>query len=105
MIKGDIVLVPFPFTDLSGNKTRPALILINSALDVTVAFISSQPYNPEITDILLQPDSVSGLKRISVIRLNKIATIDKNLVLGKLGELRQHEVQLLNNNLRHLFAV
>ena len=42
MEKGDIILIPFPFTDLKGNKNRPALILINSELDITLAFISTQ---------------------------------------------------------------
>jgi mRNA interferase MazF len=42
MNKGDIVLVPFPFTDLTGNKYRPALILIESEEEVTVCFITTQ---------------------------------------------------------------
>jgi len=42
MKKGDIVLIPFPFTDLSGSKNRPALILHGNEQDVTVAFISSE---------------------------------------------------------------
>lgn len=42
MKKGNLVLIPFPYTDLTGLKNRPALILINSENDVTVAFISSQ---------------------------------------------------------------
>jgi len=41
MKKGDIILVPFPFTDLSGSKNRPALVIADSELDVTVAFIST----------------------------------------------------------------
>jgi mRNA interferase MazF len=41
MTKGDIVLIPFPFTDLTGNKLRPAVILIKAASDITVCFIST----------------------------------------------------------------
>ena len=60
MAKGDIVLITFPFTDLSGSKLRPALILTESELDVTVSFITTQIGWREVTDILLKPTSVAG---------------------------------------------
>ena len=41
MKKGDIVLIPFPFTDLTGNKNRPALVLVESEEDITVCFITT----------------------------------------------------------------
>jgi mRNA interferase MazF len=100
MKKGDIILVPFPFTDFSGSKNRPALILAESELDVTVAFISTQIQWKEETDILLQPDSENGLKKESLIRLSKFATIDKDLVLGRLGCLDNASVKLVNKNLK-----
>jgi mRNA interferase MazF len=42
MVKGDIVLITFPFTDLSGSKLRPTIVLTDSELDVTVCFITTQ---------------------------------------------------------------
>ncbi len=44
MEKGDIVLIPFSFTDLTGNKNRPAIILISGAEDVTVCLVTTQTH-------------------------------------------------------------
>lgn len=62
MIKGDIVLITFPFTDLSGSKLRPA-ILATTYLDLTVCFITTQTQWQEITDVLLLSNFVNGLKK------------------------------------------
>ena len=89
---GTIVLIPFPFTDLSSSKLRPALIVSkkNNSEDIIVAFISSN-INEKGNGIFLdQKDAVfeaSGLKNSSVIRLDKIATLDKKIILGELGSL------------------
>jgi mRNA interferase MazF len=99
MKKGDIVLIPFPFTDLTGNKTRPAVVLIESEEDVTVCFITSQLNYRYEYDILIQPATLNGLKKPSIIRLSKLATIDKELVIGLLGNLDDHYLDLINKTL------
>ena len=99
MEKGDIILIPFPFTDLSGSKNRPALVLVSGEMDITLAFISTQLKWKEDTDILLKPTKENGLKTDSIIRLAKLATIDKELAIGKLGRIDSKTLKHANKNL------
>ena len=105
MTKGDIVLVTFPFTDLKGSKLRPAVILTKTALDVTVCFITSQICWQESTDVLLMPSLKSGIRKQSLIRTNKIATIDKSLAKGLMGTLDSNEIQEFNQKLKLLLQL
>ena len=105
MKQGDLVLVPFPFTDLSGSKIRPALVLLTGSLDVTLAFISTQLHWQDPTDLLLYPTALNSLKKASLIRLSKLATIDSTLVQGRLGELSANELKQVHQHLRILFQL
>ena len=105
MTKGDIILIPFPFTDLSGNKLRPAVVLIAGQIDLTVCFITTQSKWQEPTDIQIKPSSSTGIKKDSVIRVSKIATIDKTLALGLLGNLDNQLLADINKNLKQLFQL
>ena len=87
MTKGDLVLVPFPFTDLSGRKLRPALLLYCDESDVLCAFITSNTSNHKQFDLILTPEASNGLKVQSVLRLSKIACLAREIVIGKLGRL------------------
>lgn len=102
MKKGDIVLLSFPFTDLKGKKVRPALILVVSELDVIVAFITTQLKWQNQFDLQLESDDLNGLKKTSLLRLSKITTLDKELILGKLGELDQICINQININILNL---
>lgn len=105
MAKGDIVLITFPFTDLSGSKLRPAVVLADTALDLTACFITTQIVWQEPTDVLLMPNAINGLRKQSLIRTSKIATLDRILAKGLLGRLSQQELANLNIKLKMLLQL
>ncbi len=106
MTKGKIVLTSFPFTDLSGSKRRPALIVSkeNSREDVIVAFITSRLYKESETDLLINnehPDfAKTGLKVPSLIRLSKLATLEKALIVGEIGYCGDNLLVQINSKLK-----
>ena len=100
--RGTIVLVPFPFTDLTGAKVRPALIISTSLPgdDVVVLFISSKRVAIGKFDVLVEPTKQNGLKITSVIKSSKIATLDKKMILGELGSLESKTMSQVAKKLR-----
>lgn len=105
MLKGDLILIPFPFTDFIGEKLRPALVLYTNDLDVTVAFITSEIKWSTANDLKIEPTKLNGLKTSSLIRLSKIATLDKELVLGKMGNLSTDNIEKVNRKLKEIFQL
>lgn len=95
MTKGKVVLVPFPFDDLTANKVRPAVCLtdpIGPHRHVVMAFISSQrPLDSNTTDVFLDPRRddfrATGLRVASVLRLHRLVTLTAGLIQRELGEL------------------
>ena len=74
-------------------------------MDITLAFISTQLNWKEETDILLKPTKNNGLKKESLVRLAKLATIDKNLALGRIGRMDANDLKQVNINLIKLFKL
>ena len=107
-LKGKIVLIPFPFTDLSSKKLRPCLVIYEGEYDVIVCPISSKinKYNPE-TSVLVDENhpeyELTGLKVSSIIILNKVATIHKFLIYGILGELGEELKEEVNKKLNNIY--
>ena len=107
-MKAKIVLVHFPFTDLSGSKLRPALVIHEGEHDVIVAFISSRiPSQLQESDLLFTIDHPAfwstGLKISSVIKFDKIATLSKTLIEGEIGEVLPGLADECNNIMHHIF--
>lgn len=105
--KWDIVLVPFPFTDLSGSKVRPAVIISNSSNtdDILVIFISSSEKKPKKFDVLVKLSSQNGLKVHSVIKCSKIATLERKVILGQLGQLEKQYQKIVTKKLKEVLGL
>lgn len=87
---GSIVLTRFPFTNLSGGKVRPALVISRDNArrsDIVLAFITSNPQAAALPDsVPIQPAPANGLKVPSIVRFDKIVTLETQVIAGKLGE-------------------
>lgn len=106
--KGGVVLIPFPFTNLSGQKVRPAVVISESAEgdDVIVIFISSK-ISEKIRkfDIIIKPDKDNGLKTTSLIKCSKIATLDIKVILRKIGFLDKQYQNQVDAKLKNILSL
>lgn len=105
----DLILVPFPFTDLTAAKRRPALVVspddYNAATgDVVIAFVTSRlGQDPRPGDHRIALWRESGLPKPSTLRM-KLATVDSGIVRKRIGELATGERDEVREKLREFFA-
>jgi len=111
MTKGKVVLVPFPFDDLSTSKVRPAVCRTDPFgpyRHVVLAFVTSRlPSQPAATDVILReedPDfGQTGLKVSSALRLHRVITVSTSLIQRELGALSSERQAEVDERLRRLF--
>ena len=102
---GDLVLVPFPFTDQTTAKKRPAVIVSSSDYhrdrpDVIVMAVTSQPPSgSRLGEVVVAHWREAGLLKPSVIKPVP-ATMERGLIIRKLGRLADEELELLRGALR-----
>jgi PemK-like, MazF-like toxin of type II toxin-antitoxin system len=112
-IKGKVVLVPFPFDDLSSTKLRPAVCLTDSIgphQHVVVAFITSRPVESRLfTDVVLSandPDfATTGLRLDSVLRLHRLVTLTAMIFQRELGFLPERILSQVEITINALFRL
>ena len=94
-VKGDVVVVPFPFSDLTQNKRRPALVVaVLQGDDVILCQITTQVRDDPYAIELIDSDFAMGsLRQASHIRPSRIFTADANIVLYRVGALRPAKMQ------------
>jgi mRNA interferase MazF len=92
-IRGDVVVIPFPFSDLSGSKRRPAFVLADlPGDDIILCQITSQHTKDSFAVTLTGADFQNGsLPADSYIRPSRIFTADKSIIIKKAGTVSRYK--------------
>jgi len=104
--RGEIVLIPVPFSDLSSVKRRPVLVISNTrhnhtSSDIIVAAITSNMQQNGIT--IETKDLLEGeLPKKSLIRCDKIYTLEQRIVIKQLGIISEN---VLNNVIENIYVL
>jgi mRNA interferase MazF len=113
MMKHKVVLVPFPFDDLSSSKVRPAVCLtdpIGPHRHVILAFITSHVSSePLASDLVIDSGDLdfaaTGLRVSSMLQLHRLMTVTTALVRRELGQLSPGMQVEVSDRLRGLFGL
>jgi len=100
-VKGEIVVLEFPFSNLIQVKRRPSLIIkVPKGDDLIVCQITGKSYEKSVEIPIKKEDFHKGnLKVESYIRLNKIFSIEKSLIKYKIGSLKQEKFNEVINKI------
>ncbi len=107
---GDLVLVPFPFADLTTSKRRPGLVLRHIHSPhlpdlLLLAMVTSRTDQPELTgDVPVREWESAGLLRSSLVRLAKLVTLEGSMAQRRLGALASSDYERVSTTLRELLA-
>ena len=106
----DVVVVPFPFTDQTTEKRRPALVLSDfdqfndKTENCVLAMITSEKNSEWPLDIPIRSLTKAGLPAPSKVRM-KLFTLDSRLIIKKIGGLSLKDQQAVKENLRKLMCL
>ncbi len=97
MNTGDIILIPFPFSDTDDIKVRPSVLISitnDKYKDLVVSAITSVvPSELNKTQILVQPDSHNNLRADSIIRVDRIVTLKAENKIANIGRLSKKDLE------------
>jgi mRNA interferase MazF len=106
---GDVVLVPFPFTDQTAAKRRPAIVVSSDAYhrhrpDVIVVAVTSRTGKPDaVGDVMIGEWREAGLLKVSLIK-PIFTTVEQSLIIRKLGTLHAKDVAALRQSLQEVLG-
>ena len=98
-VKGEVVVLPFPFSDLSSSKRRPALVIVPlQGDDVILCMITSKTVRDSNAIPLAHTDFAGGgLPRSSYVRPNRLFTADSRIVIRSVGKLTDSKLEQVIN--------
>ena len=108
--RGAVVMVPFPFTDLSGRKRRPALVVSPEGFhdeDLILCAITSQiPQGVSEGEVMLETGDMveEQLPKRSMIKPGKLFTMHRSLIASSYGSVKQYKLLEVLRTLREIFA-
>ncbi|HNY78435.1 MAG: type II toxin-antitoxin system PemK/MazF family toxin [Sedimentisphaerales bacterium] len=93
-VKGDVVVIPFPFSDLSQSKRRPALVIAPlQGDDVILCQLTSRTIGDNYAIPVDDKDFASGnLKQSGNIRPNRVFTADAHIILYRIGTIKREKL-------------
>ncbi len=101
---GDLILVDFPFAGGRQTKTRPALVILDTGdADLVVARVTTQSASAS-QDVPITNWQGAGLLSVSIVRLHKLATLEKSLIHRVLGSLQPVDRNQVSGVLKQLYA-
>jgi mRNA interferase MazF len=105
-LQGDIVLIKFPFSDLTGSKLRPAVIVSNSVVnktkDIILAQISSEITNDEFSILIEDSHVTYSLREACEVRCQKLFTAEKSIVKQKISSFKLSNYPLIREKIESL---
>ncbi len=108
--QGEIILVPFPYSDLSASKRRPALVVSNNTYnnqfsDVVVCVITSNLFKDKFSIDLVNEDLETGLlPETSVIKCHKLFTIEQSKIIKRFSTIKKKKFDEVTKVLQKLFS-
>ena len=106
IVKGDVVVIRIPFTDLSSDKKRPALVIANlGGEDLILCQITSKEPLSNFVKLNQKDFLTSTLDMTSFVRINKIFTLDSKMIEYKIGKINQEKITEVETKLIKIITI
>ena len=97
---GEFWVADIPFTDGSGSKRRPVLVLWLDAMDLIAAVVTTAPPRSK-TDVVLSDWQASGLRAASTVRLSRLDCLEQSLLIARIGTISATDARATKQTRAH----